>query len=194
MYAFLGMHMSIQVAVVYHTGFGHTGVMAEAVVRGIESVAGARPVVVKVDEVDGRWDDLKAADAIIFGSPTYMGSVSGPFKTFMDKSGGAWFRQEWKDKIAAGFTNSGSPSGDKGNTINQMIVFAAQHSMIWVSLGLLPEGNDVPHRNRLGAYTGAMSHSTSAAPGETPPPADLATAEHLGRRVAEAAQRWKRGA
>src|ERR1700755_3390552 len=101
----------ITVAVIFHSGFGHTARQAEAVRRGIERVAGASVLYLTSDEAQGRLDDLKLADAIIFGAPTYMGSVSGPFKTFMDSTSKVYAAGAWKDKIAAGFTNSASRSG-----------------------------------------------------------------------------------
>ncbi|MBI5121405.1 MAG: flavodoxin family protein [Rhodospirillales bacterium] len=184
-----------KVAVIYHSGYGHTAKQAQAVAKGAGSVEGVSAQLISVDAADQHWDDLAAADAIIFGAPTYMGSLSGPFKSFMDASSKAWFSQGWKDKIAAGFTNSGSQSGDKLNSLVQLAVFAAQHSMIWVGTGLMPGNNSskgsVEDINRLGSFLGAMAQSNSDAPPElAPPPADLKTAELLGERVAKAAKRW----
>ena len=109
----------ITVAVLFHSGFGHTALQAEAVRRGIERVAGAFALYLTSDEAQARLDDLDLADAIIFGAPTYMGSVSGPFKMFMDSTSKTYARGAWKDKIAAGFTNSASRSGDKLATLTQ---------------------------------------------------------------------------
>jgi multimeric flavodoxin WrbA len=116
----------------------------------------------------------------------------------MDASSKAWFTQDWKDKLAAGFTNSASQNGDKLNTLQQLAVFAAQHSMVWVGLGLLPGNNSskgsTDDLNRLGSFLGAMAQSNSdQGPEQGPTAADLRTAEHLGRRVAETALRWQRG-
>ena len=185
------------VAVVYHSGYGHTAKLAEAVILGAQSVAGTKTHLISVDEVDQHWDTLAQADAIIFGTPTYMGSVSAQFKTFQDKSSKVWFEGGWKDKLAAGFTNSASQSGDKLNTLISLAVFAAQQGMIWVSLGLPPGNNSSKGSpedlNRLGSYLGATAQSNSdEGPDVAPPASDRKTAEHLGRRVAEAASRWKK--
>jgi NAD(P)H dehydrogenase (quinone) len=184
------------IAIVYHSGYGHTAKQAEAVARGALSVDGATAALIKVEEVDQRWADLEKADAIIFGSPTYMGSASAPFKAFMDASSKVWAAQGWKDKLAAGFTNSASQSGDKLATLQQLAVFAAQHGMIWIGLGLLPGNNSSVGRiddiNRLGSFLGAMAQSNAdQGPEYGPIPADLKTAEHLGRRVGMAANRWR---
>jgi multimeric flavodoxin WrbA len=183
------------IAIVYHSGYGHTAKQAEAVARGALSVAGATAALVKVEDIDRHWVDLEKADAIIFGSPTYMGSASAPFKTFMDASSKAWAAQGWTDKLAAGFTNSASQSGDKLATLQQLAVFAAQHGMIWIGLGLMPGNNSstgsVDDLNRLGGFLGAMAQSNAdQGPEQGPTSADLKTAEHLGRRVAQAARRW----
>lgn len=182
-----------KVAVVYHSGFGHTKVLAEAVAKGAASVAGTKVDLVPVEEAEATSATLDSADAIIFGSPTYMGTVSGPFKVWADSTAKVWFGQGWKDKIASGFTNSNSPSGDKFNTLQTLATLAMQHSMIWVSLGLLPQTQkDGLVLNRLGSFAGAMSTAVNEAPGPANPSVDdQATGEHLGRRVAEFAKKLK---
>ena len=177
-----------KVAVVYHSGYGHTAEVAKAVARGAANIAGIEAQLISVTDVDKHWQDLDAADAIIFGAPTYMGSVSAPFKAFMDASSKVWFTQGWKDKIAAGFTHSGSQNGDKFNSLTQLYTFAMQHGMIWIGLGLMPGNNSskgsVNDLNRLGSFSGAMTQSNVDQGAEAIPASDLKTAEHLGRRVA----------
>ncbi len=185
------------IAIVYHSGFGHTEKQAQHVEKGAASVAGITTRLVKAEDMTDDPSQLNDADAIIFGAPTYMGSLSAPFKAFMDASSKVWFQQQWKDKIAAGFTNSGSMSGDKLNSLVQLTIFAMQHSMIWVGLGEMnqsPKGESgKPDAiNRIGAYLGAMAQSDNASPDVTPPEGDLVTAERLGKRVAEQALRMKR--
>ncbi|WP_409316923.1 flavodoxin family protein [Pseudomonas sp. KCJK9016] len=186
-----------KVVVVYHSGYGHTRVIARAVAQGVERHLGSRCLLLAVEEVDAHWEDLHRADAIIFGSPTYMGSVSAAFKQFMEATASFYLAQPWRDKLAAGFTNSGSLCGDKLNTLVQMAVFAAQHSMIWVGLDLLParfgDGGIDGQLNRLGSSLGAMSQSSvEQPPGLAPPLEDQLTASHLGERVARLAQRMVR--
>jgi len=176
------------VAVVYHSGYGHTAEVAKAVAHGANLMDGITAKLIRVEDVDKHWDDLDAADAIIFGAPTYMGSASAPFKAFMDASSKVWFKQGWKDKIAAGFTHSGSQGGDKYNTITQLFTLAMQHGMIWVGLGLMPGNNSskgsINDLNRLGSSTGSLTQSNTDQGAEAIPASDLKTAEHLGRRVA----------
>ena len=183
-----------KVAVVYHSGFGHTERQAKAVLEGAAAVAGVTAQLVSVADAEKHWDDLAAADAIIFGAPTYMGSVSAGFKKFMDDSAKVWFASAWKDKLAAGFTNSASQSGDKLNSLVQLMVFANQHGMLWVSLGLMPGNNSskgsVNDLNRLGSFSGAMAQSNNDQGADAMLESDLKTAAHLGKRVAEAALRY----
>jgi NAD(P)H dehydrogenase (quinone) len=188
-----------RVAIVYHSGYGHTHEQAKAVAAGAASVPGVEPDLLRIENAGQDFAPILAklekADAIIFGSPTYMGSASAPFKAFMEASSKPWFEQKWRNKIAAGFTNSGSQSGDKESTLMQLAVLAAQHGMIWVSLGLPPGNNStkgsVNDFNRLGTSIGAGAQSpVDAGPDVGPSMADKKTAEHLGRRVAEAAKQW----
>ncbi|GBG15764.1 NADPH-dependent FMN reductase [Novimethylophilus kurashikiensis] len=191
-----------KIAVIYHSGYGHTAEQAKAVLRGAQSAADTTATLIAVNAegkiADADWQTLNDADGIIFGAPTYMGSASAQFKMFMDASSKLWFSQEWKDKIAAGFTNSASQSGDKLSTLTQLAIFAAQHSMIWVGTGLMPGNNNskgsVDDLNRLGSFLGAMAQSNAdQGPEAGPIASDLKTAEHLGRRVAETAARFQRG-
>jgi multimeric flavodoxin WrbA len=185
----------MKIAVVYHSGSGHTAEQAKAVVRGVQSVGGVQPMLVSVTDIDKHWQELEQSAAIIFGSPTYMGSVSGEFKRFMDGTSSKVLAEgKWADKLAAGFTNSASQSGDKLNTLTTLAIFAAQHKMIWVGLGLRPGNNNskgsVEDLNRLGSFLGAMAQSNAdQGPEHGPIPSDLKTAEHLGKRVAEFAKR-----
>ena len=181
------------VVVVYHSGYGHTQRLAQAVAAG----ADARLLAIDAEGnlPAGGWELLKAADGIIFGSPTYMGSVSWQFKKFADASSRPWYAQEWKDKIAAGFTNSAGMSGDKQGTLTTLFTLAMQHGMVWVSQGLMPSNTRGARRddvNYLVSYSGAIAQSPSDAGADAMAAGDLETARLFGQRVAEAAARWKR--
>ncbi|WP_419709746.1 flavodoxin family protein [Pseudomonas sp. NFX224] len=184
------------VVVIYHSGYGHTRVLAEAVAQGVQRHPGSACRLIAVEDVDEHWDCLHQADAIIFGAPTYMGSASAAFKAFMEATASFYLAQPWRDKLAAGFTNSGCLCGDKLNTLLQMAVFAAQHSMIWVGLDVLPArsatGRFDGQMNRLGSSLGAMAQSNvEQSPDFAPPFEDRCTAAHLGERVARLAERMR---
>lgn len=181
------------IVVVYHSGYGHTQRMAQAVADG----AGARLLAIDADGnlPAGGWETLAAADAIVFGAPTYMGSVSWQFKKFADASSRPWYAQQWKDKLAAGFTNSAGMSGDKFNTLVTLFTLAMQHGMVWVSQGLMPSNTRAAQRddpNYLVSYSGAMAQSPADAGADAMAPGDLETARLFGERIAAAAERWKR--
>jgi NAD(P)H dehydrogenase (quinone) len=193
------------VAVVYFSGTGHTDLMAQAVAEGASKVPGTKVEVLPITGeqiVNGRWKDdvtlekLSQADAIVFGSPTYMGGVAGQFKAFIDGASEVWFKQGWKDKIAGGFTHSSSLSGDKQGTLLYMAINAAQHSMIWVGAGELPSnyfGKD-DGVNRLGSFLGIMGQSPmdmSGKPAEIDS-GDRLTSQNFGQRIAEFAQRLQK--
>jgi NAD(P)H dehydrogenase (quinone) len=182
----LGVYVSTAIVVIYHSGYGHTAKVAEAVSMGASEVHGAQVTLLNLDTLDDAgWSVLDEADAIIFGAPTYMGGVSASFKTFMDATSKRWLKQAWKDKVAAGFTNASTLGGDNLSSLYQLMVFAMQHSMIWVGTGVMKRG-DI---NRAGAMVGLMTQSENDSPEVTPPKEDLETARLFGVRVAEATTR-----
>ncbi|MEU3888546.1 flavodoxin family protein [Streptomyces sp. NPDC029041] len=185
------------IAIAFHSGYGHTAVIAEAVARGAVN-AGAEVVSISVDTItDEQWAQLDAADAIIFGSATYMGTASAAFHAFAQASSKRWFPHAWVDKLAAGFTNSGAKSGDKSSTLGYFATLAAQHGMHWISLGLLPGWDSTRGSeddiNRLGFFLGAGAQSPTDAGPEAVHRSDIATAEHLGARVAHQAAIFRAG-
>jgi multimeric flavodoxin WrbA len=184
--------MTTKLAVVYHSGYGHTAKVAEFVAAGAREHA--EVLLLNAEDATARIDELATCDAIVFGAPTYMGSVSAQFKAFMDASAKVWYSQGWKDKIAGGFTVSNSPSGDKLNTLQQLSVFAAQHGMIWVGTGLMPGGTIGSEINRYGSSLGLMTRTDNAPAEVTPDAADLETSRLFGARLAQKAAQFKRGA
>jgi len=183
--------LQMLISIVYDSGYGHTAKQAQAVADGVGRVARAKAQLIAVADGPIDWEELEASDAIIFGSPTYNGSLSAKLKQFFeDSTTPVWRELKWRNKIAAGFTNSGAQSGDKLNTLISMALFAAQHAMIWVGLDLLPGNSSskgsINDLNRLGSWLGAMAQSNAdEGPEATPPESDLKTAAHLGQRVAE---------
>jgi multimeric flavodoxin WrbA len=188
-----------KIAVVHHSGYGHTAKQAAAVAEGVSGVAGAElhgfTISAEGELPDGAWETLAGADAIVFGSPTYMGGPSWQFKKFADASSKPWFGQAWRDKIGAGFTNSASMNGDKFNTITYFITLAMQHSMVWIGTGLMPANSKASTHddvNYVAGFGGALSTSPSdSSPDEFPNAADRETARLLGKRVAEYAIRTR---
>lgn len=184
-----------QIAVVYHSVTGTTQGLAESIVEGVQSVPGASAVILAVkggDIIEGRYCNndllrqLEQADAIVFGSPTFMGSVSAHFKAFADATSVYWEKQGWANKIAAGFTIGSHFSGDQLHAIQYLQILANQHGMLWVGLDV--PGNTVElRRNRLGAQSGLIAHSPDGELND----ADCLTARYLGQRVAQTAQAFR---
>jgi multimeric flavodoxin WrbA len=177
-----------KVIVVFHSGYGHTKRVAEFVAEG----AGAELLAIDAEGnlPEGGWEQLAAADAIIFGTPTYMGGPSWQFKKFADASSKPWYSRAWQDKVFGGFTNSASPVGDKGATMIQLQTLASQHGGIWVSLGILPANTKAATHadvNHLGGSVGLLVRSPSDAGVDEIPQGDLETAKRYGQRVTEVA-------
>lgn len=175
-------------AIAYHSGYGHTATLADAVAAGATE-AGADVTVIPVDRMsETEWDILDGSDGIVFGSATYMGNVSAAFQAFAEQTGRRCIDGTWRDKVAAGFTNSGGKSGDKLNTLVSLSVFAAQHHMHWVNLGLGPGWNSSAGSehdlNRLAFFLGAGAQTDVDANSDQVHPADVRTCRHLGWRVA----------
>jgi NAD(P)H dehydrogenase (quinone) len=180
-------HTMSNVVVVYHSGYGHTQKVAEAVAEG--SGGSLLAIDAEGNLPEGGWEQLAAAKAIVFGSPTYMGTVSWQFKKFADASSKPWYSQAWKNKLAAGFTNSASLNGDKHSTLHYFITLSQQHSMLWVGTGMMPVNHKAAQRNdinHLGSFAGLMTQSPSDAAPEEMSSGDIATAVAFGKRVVEA--------
>lgn len=190
------------VAIVYHSGYGHTAVLADKVAQGVRD-AGQTPVLLQIENAAQDFGPIleaaSKADAIVFGAPTYMGDVSGVFKVFADATSAVFATGGWKDKLAAGFTNSHSFAGDKGHALASLTILAAQHGMNWINLGIPAPAITAAERgpdtlNRVGSFIGLAAQSDNVSPELSPPAGDRETARLLGERVAKAALRWTQGA
>jgi NAD(P)H dehydrogenase (quinone) len=180
-------------AIVYYSAQGHTHDLA------VEIANAAGATLVRLQDADiqnGRWKNdeqlkiLNEATCIIFGTPTYMGGYSAQMKAFIDGCGGIWYKQDWKDKLAAGFTHSQGLSGDKLNTLNGLMINAMQHGMIWIGNAFMPEGDKPEHTNRLSSYTGLMAQSGYGQ--DKIGDGDRKSAANFGKRVAEVVAKWHR--
>ena len=181
------------IAIVYHSAHGHTRHIATHVAEGARSHAGIEVHLLEAAAVASAPDQLNAYDGLILGSPTYLGGVSGPFKSFMDSTGRLWATQRLRGKLAAGFTVSSLPAGDKQSTLLSMFVFAMQHGMLWAGNPILPEQHaGVPYdeaANRLGSWSGLMAQAGHASPADSFVPGDIKTARMFGRNFADTLRR-----
>ncbi|KKB63659.1 NADPH-dependent FMN reductase [Robbsia andropogonis] len=176
--------------VIFFSGYGHTKRIAEVAAKAADAE------LIQIDAEgnvsESAWEKLSAAEAIIFGAPTYMGSVPWQFKKFADATSKIWFTRAWQDKVFGGFTNSASFNGDKQVTLIYLQTLASQHGGIWVSLGLPPTNSKAATRddvNNLGGSVGALVQSPSDASVEEIPTGDLDTVASYAARVAAVAKR-----
>jgi NAD(P)H dehydrogenase (quinone) len=183
--------MSAPISIVFHSGYGHTQKVAQAVAEG----SGA--MLLAIDDQGNLapegWEKLAAARAIVFGSPTYMGNVSWQFKKFVDASSAVWGRQGWKNKLAAGFTNSAGINGDKLSTLHTLFTLSQQHGMFWVSTGMMPSNTKAAVRddvNYLASFAGLMTATPADASPDEMVPGDLRTARLFGERIADVVRRF----
>ncbi len=187
----------MQIGIIYFSQTGATAELAQSIRDGIRDSGVAEVFSYQIQAEDilaGRFrrQDVLAAlddcDAILFGSPTYMGGVAAQFKAFADASSERWSGQRWAGKVAAGFTCGNGPNGDQGMTLQYLSILAMQHGMVWVGVDAAHGWRDYGV-NRFGTQTGVVAH----APGSKVHETDLATAAFLGRRVARVTAQMRQG-
>ena len=162
--------------------------------------AGAQAELIAIDAdgnlPDGAWESIAAADAIIFGSPTYMGTVSWQFKKFADASSKAWYTQTWKDKLFGGFTNSANVNGDKHSTLHYLITLAMQHAGVWAGTGMIYNNTKASKRediNYQASYPGPVGQTPGDASAAEMSAGDLETARLYGARILALATQFAAG-
>lgn len=179
------------IAIVYHSVQGHTEHIAQLVAEGARQ-AGATVELLPAAELTATPERLLAFSGLIFGSPTYLGGVTGVFKSFIDATGGLWRHQQLRGKLAAGFTVSALPSGDKQSTLLTLFTFSMQHGMLWHGNPILPEQHlGVPEAeaaNRLGSWSGLMAQGGHSQ-GNRWAPGDEKTARLFGHHFVATLQR-----
>ena len=198
----------MKILVVYYTVYGHVLTMAKAVEEGAKSVAGSDVVLRRAREFpdtvqnlnkEGGYakqvydsqasipectlDDLRAADGVIFGSPTRYGNMTAQMKALIDSTAQLWLNGEMEGKPAGVFTSTASTHGGQETTLLTMMVPLLHLGMLIVGVPYSLPGM-IHTEARRGTPYGA---TTIAGPrGELQPtPDDLAIAKALGRRVAE---------
>jgi NAD(P)H dehydrogenase (quinone) len=182
-----------RLAIVYHSAHGHTEFIARQVLHGATQVDGVQASLLRAQDAAASPETLLDFDGFILGSPTYLGGVSGPFKSFMDATGRLWRTQALAGRLAGGFTVSSLPAGDKQSTLLSMFVFCMQHGMLWVGNPILPEQHagvpDEQAANRLGSWSGLMAQAGHASAADAFVPGDVKTARMFGRHFAQTLER-----
>ena len=152
----------MKVHVLYYSKGGNTRRLAEAVLKGIESVPGVQGIFKHTDDVTK--EDFIDAAGIIAGSPVYFGTMAAPLKAVMDDFVGV--RRKMEGKVGAAFATSGDPTGGKETTIMSIL----QAFLIY---GMVITGDPLSATGHYGvACAGAPDDKTKE------------NAEKLGERVA----------
>ncbi len=130
------------ILVLYASDYGNTEKMAQAAVAGIESVAGAKAVLKKAEEITA--EDLINAAGVLVGTPVHMGSMDWRVKKMIDTvCSGLWMQDKLNGKVAGVFV-SGSGYGNAGSgaelTFLSVLNNFAELGMIIVPLPKNTEG------------------------------------------------------
>jgi len=178
----------IKIALVYFTNTDVTGQLMKAAFSEIEKegIELISHQILGKEIIEGRFinqelmSSLHSCNAVIFGSPTYMGNVAAQFKAFADATSDFWECQKWAGKVAAGITSGTGLNGDQSSTLQYFSTLSSQHGMIWVGLDA-PFSDKVKAVNRLGCQLGVTACSPDGEVHST----DIESAKFLAHRVIE---------
>lgn len=192
-----------KVLVLYYSMYGHIETMANTVADGAKSVDGAEVTVKRVPETmpdqafldaGGKTEqpapvadpqELADYDAIIFGTPTRFGNMAGQMRTFLDQTGGLWFKGTLHGKVASVFTSTGTGGGQE-HTISSFWTTLAHHGMV-----LVPLGYGIPEFFDISEVSGGTPYGASTIAGSDgsrqPSQKELTIARYQGKHVAELA-------
>ncbi|HLR16779.1 MAG TPA: NAD(P)H:quinone oxidoreductase [Alcanivoracaceae bacterium] len=191
------------VLVLYHSMYGHIETLAKVVAEGAASVEGVNVTIKRVPETmdaelfaqaGGKTDqaaevatpaELAEYDAIIFGTPTRFGNMSGQMRNFLDQTGGLWAKGALAGKVASVFTSTGTGGGQE-MTITSTWTTLAHHGMV-----IVPIGYTTPELFDISNVSGGTPYgATTFAGGDgsrQPDDRELAIARHQGQHVAQIA-------
>ncbi|MDR7341853.1 NAD(P)H dehydrogenase (quinone) [Pantoea alhagi] len=192
-----------KILVLYYSMYGHVETMAQAVAEGARRVGGAEVTVKRVPEtmdaerfaqVGGKTqqdapeatpDELPQYDAILFGTPTRFGNMSGQMRTFLDRTGGLWASGALYGKLASVFTSTGTGGGQE-QTITSTWTTLAHHGMVLVPIGYGTKEMFDISQVRGGTPYGASTYAGGDG-SRQPTPDELTIARFQGEHVAQLA-------
>lgn len=192
-----------EILVLYYSRYGSTARLAEQIARGVNSVAGCNarlrtvPGVSPVTEIaaaavpdDGAPyatnADLSECAGLIMGSPTRFGNMAAALKYFLDGTGSEWLSGALEGKPAGVFTSTSSLHGGQESTLLSMALPLIHHGMLFVGV---PYTEAALGTTTTGGTPYGASHLAREKTAASPTEAETQIARHLGRRVAEIAQR-----
>ena len=200
----------MNVYIIYYSMYGHIHRMAAAIAEGVNGVSGAEAVLKRVpetlsDQVLGMMgalehqkmmqhiptctvDDLRTADAIIFGTPTRFGNMCGQMRQFLDATGSLWADGALVGKLGSVFTSSNTQHGGQESTILTFHTFLLHQGMIIAGLPYTFKG-----LSRIDEITGGSPYGASTIAGpkgeRLPSENELAAARFQGNYVTSIAKR-----
>lgn len=194
-----------EILVLYYSRNGSVAALAGQVARGINAVSGASACLRTVPSVatgigtrvaEGPADgapyvsssDLQRCDGLVLGSPTRFGNMAAALKHFIDGTGSEWLGGTLRGKPAGVFTSSSSLHGGQESTLLSMALPLLHHGMVLVGI---PYSENALMTTRGGGGPYGASHFAPDSSQTEPTPDESRIAQHLGRRVAEAALRLK---
>jgi len=203
----------MKILIVYYSMYGHVHRLAQAVAEGVNEVPGAEALLRRVpetlsQEVLGKMgavepqksmagvpvcsvDELAAADAIIFGTPTRFGNMCGQMRQFLDATGQLWLKGALVGKAGSVFTSSNTQHGGQESTILSFHITLLHQGMVIVGLPYSFAG-----QMRDDEITGGSPYGASTIAGtqgeRSPSDNELAAARFQGKHVAEIAAKLSR--
>jgi len=203
----------MNVLIPFYSLYGHISAMAQAVAEGVDQVEGAVAILRRVPETLPpeviekmgateaqktlsvvpvcTVDELAAADAIIFGTPTRFGNMCGQMRQFLDATGGLWAKGALVGKAGSVFCSTGTQHGGQETTILTFLCTLMHHGMVIVGLPYA-----FPGLTRMDEITGGTPYGASTLAGpdgaRTPTTNELDGARYQGRHVAEIAMKLTR--
>ncbi|MBI4619480.1 MAG: NAD(P)H:quinone oxidoreductase [Desulfobacterales bacterium] len=200
----------MKINIIFHSIYGHIYRLAEAIAEGAGQISGEQVRLLQVpetfsDEILAKMgatqakktfahiptatlENLTEADAIIFGTPTRFGMMSGQMRTFFDTTGGLWANKALVGKVGSVFTSSGTQHGGQESTILSFHTTLLHHGMIIVGVPYSEERLMIVDEVSGGSPYGS---STIAGPdgSRLPSENELAIARFQGKHVAEVTRR-----
>ncbi len=202
----------MKVLVVYYSMYGHIHRMAEAVAEGVRKVKGAEAVLRRVPETlppevlkmmgaeeaqqalahvpVARVEDLADADAVIFGTPTRFGNMTGQMRQFLDATGQLWAKGALVGKVGGVFTSSATQHGGQESTILSFHATLLHHGMVVAGLPYTFQG-----QTRVDEITGGSPYGASTIVGgrgeRMPSENELEGARFQGEHIARIAAKLK---
>lgn len=194
-----------EILILYYSLHGSTMHLAEQIARGVNSVAGCNARLRTVPPVTAKTEariaavpdsgapyatpaDLSDCGGLILGSPTRFGNMAAALKYFLDGTAGEWMSGALAGKPAGLFTSTSSLHGGQETTLISMALPLLHHGMLIVGV---PYSETALTRTTTGGTPYGASHVARDQKDTTPSDDEAAIAQHLGKRVAEAALRLK---